>query len=408
MTMPDEAHDARHNAIRQALMRSVYADSSSWRGHRGVAYFPVVSRAWLLCLVACGHASPPSPTAKVAAREPPLGSELFVTVPRPDVDLSALAPNLDGELRWPLSASAHPALDPHFPIADALAEPGVSWTELCRRGVQDRHLPTDEGWVRTVYLHAWCFVADHDVEQALDYFTTAIDNGILGQIALDARLDVASVLAETGNADTALHLLAKHPKIGHDELDILAATYLEINRPDDARDVNHEALEYTQVEPARCHRELREIALADPADRERLVRVFARHPTSDAVCTELRSLAACWANPAHACHDYLVRRQLDLRALALFEVYFAWPTGPQSTKGWSMLAQLAIDAAPLDGAVQLAIVALEAARRTSGCTQVALHRVADQAQVLAHELTVSPELAPRLAAITDAHCSTAP
>ena len=63
-----------------------------------------------------------------------------VWVARPQIDVEPLLPDLGEDLRWPLAMTDHPALEPKFAIASALAQPGIGWTDLCARGVQNRHL----------------------------------------------------------------------------------------------------------------------------------------------------------------------------------------------------------------------------------------------------------------------------
>ena len=77
-------------------------------------------------------------------------------IPRPALETLLEPPDVTELGRWPLTIAEHPALEPHFDIAAALAAPGITWTDLCARGAQHRHLATQQELV--TYLDAWCSV----------------------------------------------------------------------------------------------------------------------------------------------------------------------------------------------------------------------------------------------------------
>src|SRR5664279_442552 len=93
----------------------------------------------LVVLVGCGAkpAEPLSTPARIAPPEieaPTPGSRIAFS--RPSIDIAVYLPDIAQYGRWPLTLSEHPALEPHFDIAGALADPGISWTDLCARGAQ--------------------------------------------------------------------------------------------------------------------------------------------------------------------------------------------------------------------------------------------------------------------------------
>ncbi len=362
---------------------------------------------WVAIVAACGGPTrgdslqnqagkAAAPPAIVKSRSP----DDWLSARPVQLDLSGIEPNLDEELRWPLAPSSHPVLEPRYPIAQALAEPGIEYGELCRRGIQARHAPTAAGQEQIDYLRAWCAVGNHDVEAAVARLAPLVHPIVTG-LGAAVTLDLANILTDGCTADTAVRLIAKHTIVDPAVLDTLAATYLEVERPDDARDVNTTVmLGDSQPGAATCHRHVRDIALAPSYVRKDLAVAFAKlAPTMhDARCRELSNLASCWVSPLEWCDGYLADQQLDPKYQKLIEAYDGWPTEPTDYEGWISIATDGVMAAPLGGADRLAIVALEAALRTSHCKATRVLSIATQAELLAPQFT-STELSTRLATL---------
>ena len=137
--------------------------------------------------------------------------ELPFLVPRPNVTWFESAtwtpvnPDADAFARWPLPAGKHPSLAPAYPVAAALAQPGVQWLSLCDRGAQLR-LGVQKDLAE--YLHAWCDVARREPDAALARLAPLMRTA---KPALrDAiRIDVASILVDHGPADLAMRALTR-------------------------------------------------------------------------------------------------------------------------------------------------------------------------------------------------------
>ncbi len=370
----------------------------------------------MVLMVACGapvaeplHAPPKQP-------QPP-DAPVVTTRPdrangkRPELDLSAVAPSFEEELRWPLPGSIHPMLEPRYEIAKALAEPGISWIELCRMGIQGRHMSSEAGQQQMDYLRAWCSVANHDLDAAVGRFATLVHPVVSGMRSA-IPLDLADILVGGCQSGEALHLLDKHTVVTPEVFDTLAAAYFEVDRLEDARDVNLRALEGEQREPATCHRRVREIALAEKWNMRTLTQQFADRvgDTSDPACITLSHLARCIDDPAGHCKPYFQDENINLGYVHLFAAYYGWSQKAATFPDWIAIAKAAIDAIPLAGADQLASEALEAALRSSQCLGDSLYQLellAIRAVGLPHDPALDARLKP-LEVISDCEQRVAP
>ncbi|HUJ61273.1 MAG TPA: hypothetical protein VLX92_22370 [Kofleriaceae bacterium] len=338
-------------------------------------------KAALVVLAACGaapaeplppvtpidHAVPGAPLAAIAAARPV----------EPDVE--KLLPDPSEELRWPLALSTHPVLEPRFPIAARLAEPGITWQELCARGAARRTIPSQRELVS--YLGAWCRVLDHDGVGAVGELVRLRDTGVLG-MAEAIPLDIADILADAGDADAAERVLTDDRAVEPDLLDALAATYYEVSRPADAAEINRVAIEadHAPTLATRCHRLARAIVIGDPAERAARVNelrgTVAGQVVPDPTCDRLDDTVGCWASPGRTwCHYFLAARGLPEADGDLFEAYLDWPSAASDTARWQRIAEAATAAADVAGAQELATVALEAALATSQCRQASLEMI---------------------------------
>lgn len=308
-------------------------------------------------------------------------SHTSVAAARPDVPrLDLRMPDPERELRWPLGVSAHPALDPSFAIAPALAEPGIAWTTLCARGVQNRY---GAGELRdlTAYLRAWCVIEDRDLDAGLDQLAK-LTSSVVRHLAPAVRLDIVSVLA-AGDAGDAERMLAGHKLSSLERLDLLAATFVELGKRDDAYAINTLALEGDRHanHADSCRRLARELALGPRDERDvplEQLRVLAEADKPDPLCVQLYAEIACWAfltrdpsrgfsTVAARCSPYLNSAPMTPGEQKAMRVYVTWPHGPVDDETWVQLAVAAADGVSIEGVDQLVTTALEAAVRAGRC-----------------------------------------
>jgi hypothetical protein len=286
------------------------------------------------------------------------------------LDLSGVLPAPTDELRWPLAPSVHAALEPHLAIADALALPGVSWLDLCARGVHHRHLSTGHELVE--YLAAWCDVADHHAEAAIEKLERLRGATVSGMTSA-ISLDLASVLADLNDLDKARALIAQGHIRDPGTLDVLAAMYYEVSRSESSIEINQLAIEVDDrpTPASRCHRLARQVVLGSDRELARASLDLAASPVGnhlpDPTCAQLAHELDCWVEPRDLCAPYLHDRHLPAEAAALLAAYFAWPTEPTRYPRWRWIIREAERAVPLPGGEVLALRALTAAGDTTQC-----------------------------------------
>ena len=185
----------------------------------------------LVLVLGCG-AKQSAPDVVIAHAKAPSNSRPHhvyeLGAQRPELDLSPLFADPTEHARWPLSLGSHPVLGPHFDIAAALAEPGVGWLDLCGRGIQNRHTSGNQELLE--YLRAWCSVTTHDTAKAL-YQLGQLAHTIRrsGGLTSAIRTDVANILVDNGSADDAEKLLRRSLIEDLAVVDLLAASYFEVD-----------------------------------------------------------------------------------------------------------------------------------------------------------------------------------
>ncbi len=331
----------------------------------------------LVVLVACG-ASRPEPLGNagtpVVLFEPP---PQLARMPRPAIDLSSVIPDPTEEARWPLSVTAHPAFEPRFNIAGALAQPGIGWIDLCQMGAQNRTLST--GRDLQAYLKAWCAAANGNTADAVDQLAH-LGVPIVSGMAPAIREDLANLLVQHGDADAAEKLLAKAKIEDIEIFDLLAASYFEVGRTADAHEINERAIDrqFGLSIAAQCHRFARRVILTSSSSRAYYMRELdalgdelartQKNLTTEPDCKELDAELSCWTSPATGCAVYLQSQHLDHVGYAhLLDVYYTWPTGEMSFGTWSDLARDAELARPLPQADRLETAAVLASFNSLHC-----------------------------------------
>ncbi len=292
--------------------------------------------------------------------------------PRPPVDVSQWVPDVEAEARWPLGFNEHPEAEPSFDIAGALADPGVTWRELCARGVQFGHRAKDQDLI--AYLKVWC---TEDPGEAL-YQLGLLRNSAIRGIAAAIVADSARIVVGHVSADVAEGMLRRAQLASTPIFDMVAASYLEVGKLDDTLAMNRLASDsdITQLDATTCHRLVRVIVgtsgdaqdaavaelqrLAEPAKTLRAQQKAPRDPT----CTALDADVACWRSPSEAC---VATAKIDPRLKALMFAYSRWPSHEAGFDEWMREVDYAFDAMPGDEAYTLLSRAFELEIATSRC-----------------------------------------
>jgi hypothetical protein len=296
-----------------------------------------------------------------AIAEPPPGS---IAMPRPSPPTSS---DLDLVARWPLGFNEHPEDEPSFDIAGALADPGVTWRQLCARGVQFGHRATDQDLI--AYLKAWCTEDIDDAVYQLGLLQSSSVRGIASAVEPDAARRLVHV-----SADVAEGALMHAHLSSRGVFDLLAASYVEVGELDDARAMNEVALHATDPnDAATCHRLARGIAISsEDADElaKRLHRAATPYQTSaigarviapDSTCVALDRDVGCSVQIESCVGDTKLQTKILQGALA------GWPSGATTYSGWYVAYDWARGALPDPYAAKLATAALHAQLLASEC-----------------------------------------
>ncbi|MDX2092152.1 MAG: hypothetical protein SFX73_30080 [Kofleriaceae bacterium] len=344
-------------------------------------------RVVVLAVVAgCGKPPPP----RVSAPQPvvdataPAGDIVVdasppmpLALPRPEALFASLAADPEPVLRWPLPFGIHPDLEPSFEIANALAEPGIGWIELCRMGAQ--HRTNAKLRELTQYLRAWCEVGDDKHSAGLTTMlplTRAFDP----KLAAAARADVVNILA-AGSAVDAERLMTYHRLFTLERMDLLAATFVELGKEADALVINNRALASDRVanRADTCRRLARSVMLEEPVLREGPLEKLhgyaqdeEKNP-ADPVCVELYEELSCWLDQQTmtrraSCGAFWLRRGLPPNAWGIHHASRIWPEGEAGPAAWLGVARLVAQSLEVHGADGLLLDTLEATLRTAACS----------------------------------------
>lgn len=359
--------------------------------------------ATVATLAACG-AKPPPPVDNAADEPTPeprriIGGFKGLSVPRPAIDIARYAPDFHDELRWPLTGMNHPSLEPRFPIAQQLAESGITWQELCARGVHKRVSASQQELL--AYLHGWCDVLDRNVDAACAHLKPLLGSLTRG-LTPAVRQDLANILAANGDADRAEHWLNKHDLRDTELLDLLAATYVEVGSHEDAVTINRRAIDSDDyaTDATKCRRLTRQIVLSGSGDAtfatEALRQLATQPKIPDPLCKRLIHKVGCWLAPGLQCTQYLADEHIDPRAVELLDAYYNWPRDATQAEWWSA-ADRARRALPLPGAAELVVTAFEASLQADSmclnARNTAVHAAIDELRADPANAAYEPRLA---------------
>lgn len=337
--------------------------------------------AALVLLAACG-AQPVAPTLAPNPKpaEPGPGPARInyhhedpvsraVAVPRPDIGVSpqlAAVPQPDpsDHLRWPLTANSHPTLEPTYAIAPVFAASGVSWTDLCRLGAQNRRTSgalADQ----SEYLKAWCDVSRRETAAAVQRLGPLLRSTVLGLPAA-VRIDIANILVDAGDADQAQGVLAAAKIADLAVIDTLAASYIEVGQVREGAMLNGVAIEsYDFKRPAdQCERLTRRLLMAGNDERTQMIADYDPY-LSNRSCARLAHEVACWL--VRRCADYLTDHGIPAGTAPLLNIYFTWPEGTANADTWWNVGEVAYREMGTPGADELAVAAYEGAMLGDNC-----------------------------------------
>jgi hypothetical protein len=340
------------------------------------------------------RAVPPKPEIATSRKIGSTTREVYY--PRFDLDIESWVPDSSDALRWPLSTNSHPQLQPGYAIAASLAQPSVTWVELCNLGAHKRRLAGAKQ-DPVAYLAAWCHVLAHDVDAVIAELVP-LQRSMVHGIARTIYIDIANILVSGADAGQSLRVLAKHRLSDPTLFDVLAATYAELGKLDDAREINARALEsnvYASTE-TKCHRLARDVALGEPQSLDNL-RTLAE---GNAECESLYTPLLCTEFPTDPrCSRYYAERGVSKGALLMLAAYQAWPTQPAPPNVWLVLAWQARMAIPYEDADMAAMAAIETALRGSACGSPSVKEAQDVARELQRTRGVERDVDARLATV---------
>ena len=318
----------------------------------------------------------------------------IVLVPRPPFDPSTYLPDFHDELRWPLSSMSHPSLEPRFAIAQAFAQPGVGWIDLCGLGAQNRHGRDKE---LLSYLRGWCNAIQGDVDAACTHLVPLVGSTTRG-IDDAVKIDLANILADQGRADKAEHWINQHRIRDVEVLDLLAATYVEVGTPEDAARINRIAMDSDDAATVatRCARMTRQIVLVGNSTSvmleglRQIARPLGKMP--DPTCQKLVHKLECWkANGTNDCDPYWTDVGLDPRIAHVIAAHRAWPHA-SSYADWLRIADSTMSIVGVEGAAAFALGAIDNAIRTARTCEHARDWLTSNAVTFHAALTNAPEL----------------
>jgi hypothetical protein len=316
--------------------------------------------------------------------------------PGPDPQIAELIAQIDPSeyVRWPLTPNHPPALEPAYAIASVFASPGVTWLDLCRMGAQNRRGAGNLD--QTEYLRAWCDVLKRDAAAAVARLHPLVNSGVLGMPAA-VRTDIANIVVDTGDADQAQQLLAAARIDELDELDLIAASYAEIGKSEDA--IVFADLAIDAHDPRRpadhCMRLARKIVLVRGASRSHVISQLGRF-SRVASCVALYNELACWHQGF--CDPYLLSHGVSDKKLALGHIFKDWPAPTAKADDWLKFARRAWLYSAERESYEATTRAIEAGIRSTNCTGAVLAPLMDVARDV---FRTSPdrELKERLAVI---------
>ncbi|MBV8756475.1 MAG: hypothetical protein JO257_04335 [Deltaproteobacteria bacterium] len=345
-----------------------------------------LARLSICMLAACAPkpATPGAPAPSTASAELPgsraqIRAPILIRAPRPDVTFPDLVPDLAEEPRWPLTGMQHPSLQPSYDVADTLAEPGITWTELCARSVDRRRDPSHHD--ELIYLGAWCAAERRDPETAVGLLAQVRGSAVPG-IARAVPLDVANILVDSQDAEHADQILV-HAQLRSAQLyDLIAAAYFEIGRNDDAVQATTSALQLDQRydRAATCHRLARAALLGREASRVLLATELTRATngkTPDPQCVELAAGVECAVDPEAGCRTYIVNHHIDDAVWRLAKIDEHW-RDPQTWDGWLDVALHIELLTARPESLPMLSVAVEAAVVASECRQLPLQTISNR------------------------------
>jgi hypothetical protein len=345
----------------------------------------------LVVLVGCG-AKPAEPLSGIGPAATPVTTHIIpaVAIDRPLLDIASLLPDPTEHGRWPLDGAQHPALEPTFDIAGALAQSSITWQQLCDRGADHRHLSGNNDL--SDYLGAWCSVERHDTKDALFRLGLLHSSTILGLSAAVKR-DCADILVDQGPSDEVERLLRTNGLLDAPTVDLVSAAYFEIGKRDDAYAINDLAIQMDRTANNRtqCLRFARGAVVATDWNVDAMIEQLHQKGEHDALCGDLDHELECWRTPGSKCGPYFRDQKRPTGELELVQLYLNWPRDARSSDHWLDIGDHALKATPIAEAAKLYTPAFEVGMRISDCQLFRIARVYDTtSQAIAAVRRLSP------------------
>src|SRR5262249_17428727 len=161
------------------------------------------------------------------------------------------------------------------------------------------------------------------VDGACKELVPLLKSGTAG-LSAAVRSDLANILVDHGDASDAQHWLTEYTIRDSGLLDLLAATYVDLDRDADGYQMNRVALDFDYHASAAtlCHRQARRYLLGDREDQEAARTALTHLGTGkvpDPTCVALRNAIFC--GEEHDCVGYLKAQGVDIRAQKLLIAY---------------------------------------------------------------------------------------
>ena len=243
---------------------------------------------------------------------------------------------------------SHPALEPKFDIASQFAQPGIGWTELCSRGIQNRYGADQE---LLSYLRGWCKAVQGDADAACANLVPLLGT-TTPRLNAAVRTDLANILA-TGHLDKAQHLINVHHIRDVAMLDLLTANYVEVGTVEEAIAMNRQAMDSDDYasDSTKCIRWTRDIILTNgklSSLMEQIEDLATKPKLPDPTCARLSHKLKCWKRPGLGCRQFMADEGLTDPQLNPYRGLLRGPLGNMRLH-WLNVADKAISGLPLVG-----------------------------------------------------------
>ena len=277
----------------------------------------------------------------------------------------------------------------------------MGWVDLCRLGAQNRHASSAQHELLQ-YLRGWCRVADHDMDGALAQLAPLMASVTPG-FATAVRIDLAECARRLRGRSRRGALDREAP---HRRRAAVRRARRDLRR---GRTTRRREADQRPHPGDRSRRRRDAVPAADPTTAPRFRTATTHRSWRSSTRSHSGTIrpafgsTTCWrAGPSRsrAAPRTSPMRTWTKESRLLIANYAAWPQRAQPQQRWSTLADAFISVRGVDGADVLAVTALEAALRTTGCVATTSRaEIRRRAEVLRRDASHDPTLDPRLDAL---------